>query len=139
MQKQQMDRGAAERGGGTQPLFSLLSFCLCFCCLSACLPTSLSACLSVCLENVLKLTSTLLFSSCHFFSPLLKINSHILISLHHFSFDSYLLCCTYFYLTFPPICLILTSKLPFVYLPLLCFFSPFLSYINPNIYPPIPP
>lgn len=49
VQKQQMDWGAAERGGGTQPLFSLLSVCLRFC-LSACLPTFLSDRLSVCLE-----------------------------------------------------------------------------------------
>lgn len=102
MQKQQMDWGAAERGGGTQPLFSLLSFCLCFCCLSACLPTFLSACLSVCLENVLKLTNTLLFSSCLLFSPLLKLNSPIFslpLSLHHFSFDSHLLFCAFSWFT----------------------------------------
>ena len=46
MQKQQMDWGAAERGGGTQPLFSLLSVCPCF--LSVCMSAYLSVCLPAC-------------------------------------------------------------------------------------------
>lgn len=42
-QKQQMDRGAAERGAATQPLLWLLSLCRQFCCLSARLMFCLSA------------------------------------------------------------------------------------------------
>lgn len=40
VQKQQMDWGAAERGGGTQPLFSLMPvfFVLLFPYLAVCLP-----------------------------------------------------------------------------------------------------
>lgn len=45
-----MDLGTAERGGGTQPLFSLMSVCLLVCvCLHVC-AFPLSACLTVCLE-----------------------------------------------------------------------------------------
>lgn len=46
VQKQQMDWGAAERGGGTQPLFSPLSVCLSLY-LSVCLSAYLSGCLPI--------------------------------------------------------------------------------------------
>lgn len=93
-----MDLGAAERGGGTQPLFSRLSFCLCCCCLSACLPTFPSACLSARLENVF--CASCLSSN---FNPL-----SLPLSLHHFS-DSQLLYHTILYLIFLRLCLIVTS------------------------------
>lgn len=134
-QKQQMDWGAAERGGGTQPLFSLLSVCLrVFVCLHVCLPFCLPACRFVwkCLNTHQYAPSALLMSSHLSFTPLSVTQtgqlSYLLSSPHflHFSFLLSLVCSPFFYqfhsslylyLTFPPFSLTMTSKLPFVIFP----------------------
>lgn len=117
MQKQQMDWGAAERGGGTQPLFSLLSVCLH---VFVCLPTFLSACLSVCLE-MFEHSPMLLLSSCPFFFcplPSQLLNSPTIPALVFVTFSLLILCLSFPHFAsislFPPSSLNLTSKLPFV-------------------------
>lgn len=127
VQKQQMDWGAAERGRGTQPLFSLLSVCLRF--LSVCMSAFLSVCQSVCLE---KLTNTLLFPSCHFISSLLlcQLLRHTNSPISSLPPSPQLFFCLQFLSPFPHFTSLplshyftLTFKLPFVYM---CAFVLFL-------------
>ncbi len=118
VQKQQMDWGAAERGGGTQPLFSLLSVCLHF--LSVCMSAYLSVCLPLGLFGKCfkapQYAPVLLES---FVSPLLLsqslklTNSSLFLCLlvtspspcPRFSCPFLLFSSLYLYLTFLPFCL----------------------------------